>query len=82
MRSTGMNVTIIGAGVIGLNCAYYLQKEGHRVTVIDRGDITDGCSFGNMGYVSPSHFKPVILLHRHPYWNITINTIKLKIVVV
>ena len=54
-----MNVTIIGGGVIGLNCAYYLQKEGHKVTVIERGDITDGCSFGNMGYVSPSHFIPL-----------------------
>jgi len=54
-----MNITIIGAGVIGLNCAYYLQKEGHKVTVIERGDITDGCSFGNMGYVSPSHFIPL-----------------------
>ena len=54
-----MNITIIGGGVIGLNCAYYLQKEGHKVTVIDRGDITDGCSFGNMGYVSPSHFIPL-----------------------
>ena len=46
-----MNVTIVGGGVIGLNCAYYLQKEGHKVTVIERGDITEGCSFGNMGYV-------------------------------
>src|SRR5678810_1249285 len=54
-----MNVTIIGGGVIGLNCAYYLQKEGHKVTIIERGDITDGCSFGNMGYVSPSHFIPL-----------------------
>jgi len=54
-----MNVTIIGGGVIGLNCAYYLQKEGFTVTVIDRGDITDGCSFGNMGYISPSHFIPL-----------------------
>ena len=54
-----MNVTIIGGGVIGLNCAYYLQKEGHQVTVIERGDISDGCSFGNMGYVSPSHFVPL-----------------------
>jgi D-amino-acid dehydrogenase len=54
-----MKVTIIGAGVIGLNCAYYLQKAGHKVTVIDRGNITNGCSFGNMGYVSPSHFVPL-----------------------
>ena len=50
---------IIGGGIIGLCSAYYLQKEGHNVTVIDRGDITDGCSFGNMGYMSPSHFVPL-----------------------
>src|SRR6185369_263074 len=54
-----MKITIIGGGVIGLCCAYYLDKEGYDVTVIDRNDITDGCSFGNMGYISPSHFIPV-----------------------
>jgi len=42
-----------------LCCAYYLNKEGYEVTVIDRNDITDGCSFGNMGYISPSHFIPL-----------------------
>ncbi|HEY2722136.1 MAG TPA: FAD-dependent oxidoreductase, partial [Chitinophagaceae bacterium] len=56
---TDMHVTIIGAGVVGLCCAYYLNKEGFEVTVIDRNDITDGCSFGNMGYISPSHFTPL-----------------------
>ena len=50
---------IIGGGIIGLCSAYYLQKEGHAVTIIDRGNITDGCSFGNMGYMSPSHFIPL-----------------------
>jgi D-amino-acid dehydrogenase len=54
-----MNVTIIGGGVIGLNCAFYLQKEGYDITVIERGDINNGCSFGNMGYFSPSHFIPL-----------------------
>lgn len=54
-----MKVTIIGGGVIGLCSAYFLQKEGYEITIIERGDITDGCSFGNMGYISPSHFTPL-----------------------
>src|ERR1700692_4606452 len=52
-------VTIVGGGVIGLCCAYYLQKQGNQVTVIEKGDITSGTSFGNAGYVSPSHFTPL-----------------------
>ncbi len=54
-----MDVTIIGGGVIGLSSAYYLNKAGINVTVIDSGDITNNCSFGNMGYISPSHFTPL-----------------------
>ncbi len=53
------DIAVIGGGVIGLSSAYYLNKAGHNVTVIERGDITDGCSFGNMGYISPSHFVPL-----------------------
>jgi D-amino-acid dehydrogenase len=53
------NITIIGGGVIGLCCAYYLQKQGYDVTVIERDDITSGTSFGNAGYISPSHFIPL-----------------------
>ncbi|MEO6489486.1 MAG: FAD-dependent oxidoreductase, partial [Ferruginibacter sp.] len=52
-------VIIIGGGIIGLCSAYYLQKDGHSVTIIDRGDVSDGCSFGNMGFMSPSHFLPL-----------------------
>ncbi|MBC7885925.1 MAG: FAD-dependent oxidoreductase [Saprospiraceae bacterium] len=54
-----MHITIIGAGVIGLSCAYYLRKEGHEISIIDRGNGTDNCSFGNAGYISPSHFIPL-----------------------
>lgn len=50
---------IVGGGFIGLCSAYYLHKAGQEVTVIERNDITDGCSFGNMGYMSPSHFVPL-----------------------
>jgi D-amino-acid dehydrogenase len=55
----GKHVTIIGAGVIGLCCAHYLRRKGHDVRVIDRGNITQGTSFGNAGYISPSHFIPL-----------------------
>lgn len=53
------DVTIIGGGIIGLCSAYYLSKEGYAVMVVDKADISDGCSFGNMGYMSPSHFIPL-----------------------
>ncbi|MGC4102159.1 NAD(P)/FAD-dependent oxidoreductase [Ferruginibacter sp.] len=53
------DVAVVGGGVIGLCSAYYLNKAGYTVTVIERGDITDGCSFGNMGYILPSHFVPL-----------------------
>ena len=54
-----MRVVIIGGGIVGLCCAYFLKKDGHELTVIEKNDITDGCSFGNMGYISPSHFTPI-----------------------
>lgn len=54
-----MRSTIIGGGIIGLSTAYYLQQEGWDVTLLERGDFHDGCSFGNMGYLSPSHFVPL-----------------------
>lgn len=48
-------VVIIGGGIIGLCSAYYLQKEGHDVTVIDKSDFTSGASYVNAGYITPSH---------------------------
>ena len=55
----GKNVVVIGGGIIGLSSAYYLQKAGHQVTVLDRSDFMDNCSYGNCGYVCPSHFIPL-----------------------
>lgn len=53
-------VAIIGGGINGLSAAYYLQQRGHQVTLIDRGEVaTANCSFGNAGYVSPSHIVPL-----------------------
>lgn len=52
-------ILIVGGGVNGLCAAYYLQKKNYNVTVIDSGDISNNCSFGNMGFLSPSHFVPL-----------------------
>jgi D-amino-acid dehydrogenase len=52
-------VIVAGGGVIGLCTAYYLNKAGHEVVLIDKGDLTHGTSFGNAGYLCPSHFIPL-----------------------
>ncbi|ASO07594.1 NAD(P)/FAD-dependent oxidoreductase [Arenibacter algicola] len=55
----GKDVLIIGGGIVGLCSAYFLQKEGHKVTVLDKSDITSGASFVNAGYITPSHIIPL-----------------------
>jgi len=50
---------IIGGGIIGLFSAYYLNKSGWGVEVVDQGDLSDNCSYGNAGMITPSHFVPL-----------------------
>tara|TARA_R110002049_G_scaffold78917_6_gene201410 strand:- start:4792 stop:6039 length:1248 start_codon:yes stop_codon:yes gene_type:complete len=59
MNNTESDVVIIGGGIIGLFCAYYLMEEGKTVTVLDQGQLRDSCSYGNCGLVSPSHALPL-----------------------
>ena len=33
----GRKVTVIGAGIVGIACASFLQRDGHDVTVVDSG---------------------------------------------
>lgn len=54
-----MKAVIIGGGIIGLSSAYYLLQEGWEITVIDKTDLTDSCSYGNLGMIVPSHFVPL-----------------------
>ncbi|MBY0479853.1 MAG: FAD-dependent oxidoreductase [Chitinophagaceae bacterium] len=54
-----MKVVVLGGGIIGLSSAYYLKESGHEVTLIDKTDISSNCSYGNAGYVCPSHFIPL-----------------------
>jgi D-amino-acid dehydrogenase len=52
-------VVVVGGGVIGASCAYYLRRAGRDVTLIDSGQFGRGCSHGNCGYVCPSHVLPL-----------------------
>src|SRR3990172_3142869 len=53
------HVVVIGAGVIGLSCAYQLGKRGERVTVLVRGEPGGACSSGNLGWIVPSLSEPI-----------------------
>jgi D-amino-acid dehydrogenase len=50
---------IVGGGIIGGACAYYLSNSGWKVTIIDRGEFGKGCSHANCGFVCPSHVLPL-----------------------
>ena len=53
------NIIIIGGGIIGLCSAYYLQKDGHQVRIIDQSNLDTGASYVNAGYLCPSHIIPL-----------------------
>jgi D-amino-acid dehydrogenase len=59
MSERAERVVVVGGGVIGLACAYYLLRAGCRVTLLDRGPIGGACSHGNCGLVCPSHVLPL-----------------------
>ncbi len=47
---------VVGAGIVGLCCAYELARAGHRVTVLDREPIGNAASSGNAGLFSIGHY--------------------------
>jgi len=56
----GKRVVIVGGGVIGLATAYYCERRGYSVTLVERNaEQRDGCSFQNAGMIVPSHFVPL-----------------------
>jgi len=59
MTHSSGQVVVVGGGVIGAACAYYLRRAGRAVTLIDSGEFGRGCSHGNCGYVCPSHVLPL-----------------------
>ena len=54
-------VTIVGAGIVGVCSAAWLQREGFKVTLIDAGPVGEGSSFGNAGNLSPGAVVPYMI---------------------
>lgn len=57
--SDSRRTVIVGGGVVGASCAYYLAKTGRSVTLVDSGAFGNGCSHANCGFISPSHVLPL-----------------------
>lgn len=54
-----MRILVMGAGVVGVTTAWYLQKQGHEVTVVDRQNLAGlETSYANGGQISVSHAEP------------------------
>ncbi|MBC8119482.1 MAG: FAD-dependent oxidoreductase, partial [Burkholderiaceae bacterium] len=54
-----MHVLVLGAGVIGVTCAWFLRAAGHQVTVVERqSGAARETSFANGGQISVSHAEP------------------------
>lgn len=62
MNPSRTDVIVIGAGIIGAACAYYLARRGLRVTVVDAHQPGTGTSGACSGYCSVSSKKPGLMM--------------------
>ena len=59
MNEGDHGVVVIGAGIVGVSTAIWLQREGYSVTLVDRAGPGEGTSFGNAGVLASSSIIPV-----------------------
>ncbi len=57
--SSGKKVGVIGAGMVGVCAASYLQRQGHEVFIVEAGEPGHGASFGNAGAFNASSVTPM-----------------------
>ncbi|NJP96982.1 FAD-dependent oxidoreductase [Nonomuraea sp. FMUSA5-5] len=50
---------VVGAGIVGLSTAWFLQERGVEVDVVDRAGVAGGASWGNAGWVAPGLAIPL-----------------------
>jgi glycine/D-amino acid oxidase-like deaminating enzyme len=59
MPAAPRDVAVVGAGMVGLATAWFLQEGGARVTVYERNRVAAGASWGNAGWLAPSLVAPL-----------------------
>jgi len=59
MNAQAKQVTVIGAGMVGICCALSLAEAGCRVSVLDRAEPGQQTSYGNAGVISPFSYVPI-----------------------
>ena len=70
-------IVIVGGGIIGFSCAYYLIEEGHEVILVDKDSFNSGASNVNAGYIIPSHIIPLAspeVLRKGIKWMLNFNS--------
>ena len=60
MSAAPSDVLVIGAGIVGLSCALFLQEDGHAVTLVDPAPPGSGTSSGNAGIISVASVLPIV----------------------
>jgi D-amino-acid dehydrogenase len=53
------DVIVVGGGVVGVSTALFLRERGASVTLLERGGLAAGASYGNAGWIFPSHSIPL-----------------------
>lgn len=57
--NTNKSVVVIGGGIVGVSAARELAAAGVKVTLIEKGQIGHGCSYGNAGWMTPCFAMPL-----------------------
>ncbi|MGI0119929.1 NAD(P)/FAD-dependent oxidoreductase [Zooshikella sp. RANM57] len=53
------DIAVIGAGIIGICCAIFLQEQGFKVVLVDREPPAMGASKGNAGHFATEQVLPL-----------------------
>lgn len=60
MTDRGKRVIVVGAGIVGVATALFLQEDGHAVTLVDPRSPGSGTSSGNAGVISVASVQPIV----------------------